>query len=185
MQGPLAACERGAVPAATCGSIPCTSAAFAELSSEILGAGISLRFRATGTSMSPLVRDGDLLLVRPAEAGMPGVGDLVLCTVGGAPPEQVVVHRVIRRERGRDGWRFTVQGDALSRPEGPIPETLLFGRVVTVERDGSQLDMDRPALRMLGWFAALRSRWDLGRGPRFRRARRLARRLPGLSKYVA
>lgn len=169
------------VPLASVGSIPCTSAAFAELSAEILRAGKALRFRAPGVSMLPLVRDGDVLLVRPVHPAAVRVGDLVLCS---SEAGRIVVHRVVRRLAGPDARSFTVQGDAAARADGAIPEAQVYGRVVAIERGAAHIDLDRPVMRTLGWLAALRSRWNLGRGSGFWLATRLVKRLPVFSRYL-
>ncbi|HNS52368.1 MAG TPA: hypothetical protein PKO09_14440 [Anaerolineae bacterium] len=62
-------------------STPCSSAAFARLSAETLGAGVLLRLRARGTSMCPLVRDGDILLARPLRDGLSRVRDIALSRI--------------------------------------------------------------------------------------------------------
>jgi hypothetical protein len=172
----------GQRPAAAVGSIACTSAAFAELSAEILRAGKALRFEAPGASMSPLVRDGDVLLVRPVRPAAVRIGDLVLCSNA---PGRVVVHRVIRKGISREGHWFTVQGDAVAQPDGVIPGKRVYGRVVAIERDGANIVLDGPLMRTLGWLAALRSRWNLGRGWGLRLAMRLVKRLPVFSRYLA
>lgn len=163
-------------------SIPCTSAAFAELSVQILLAGRALRFRASGGSMSPLVRDGDVVLVRPVEPSSVEVGDVVLCA---SPAGRVVVHRVVARLDSPAGPRFTVQGDQVVKPDGIIPAAQVYGRVAAVERAGARIDMDGPAIRWLGRLAVLRSRFGLGRGGRLSVARRLIKRLPFVSRYLA
>lgn len=173
--------DRRSAPAVTAVSVPCTPAAFAELGSEILRAGSALRFRAHGSSMAPLVRDRDVLLIRPAEPCSVRLGDVVLCS---SEPGRVVVHRVVRRVAAPHGTRFTVQGDAVLWPDGTIPAAQIHGRVTAIERAGIKIDLDRPAMRVLGCLAALRSRWSLGRSRGFGLACRLARRLPGLSRYL-
>lgn len=169
-------------PPAMLNGIPCTSSAFAELSSEMLRSGVSVRFRARGASMSPLVRDGDVVLVRPVEPGSIRVGDVVMVSLG---PARVLVHRVVERVTGPDGTRFTVQGDQVVRPDGTIPAAQVYGRVASIERGGAHFDTDRPVMRWLGRLAVLRSRSALGRGRGFRQAGRLVRRLPVLSRYLA
>lgn len=171
-----------AVPAAIRTGIPCTSTAFAGLSAEILRSGVALRFQARGTSMAPLVRDGDVLLVWPREPGSVRIGDVALCSVD---PGRVVVHRVIRKESRPEGMRFTVQGDQAVRPDGLIPAAQILGWVVAVERAGIRIDMDRPVMRLLGRLAALCSRWGLTRNSGVRLTGRLVRRLPGFSEYLA
>jgi signal peptidase len=168
--------------AAAAASMPCTSAAFAELSAEILQAGMALRFQARGTSMLPLVRDGDVVLVRPVDPDELRVGDVVLCR---SHPGRIVVHRVVKVLANSAGVRYTVQGDQLTRPDGRLPAAQIYGRVASIERDGATIDVGRPAMRTLGWLAVLRARWNLGRGDRLQRARRWVKRLPGLSRYLA
>ncbi len=182
MDAPGRGAGTGQMLAAAAASIPCTSAAFAELSSEILRAGVAIKFRAHGDSMRPLVRDGDVLLVRPVDGRPVRVGDLVLCSSG---PGRVVVHRVVRTLAGPGGIRYTIQGDQVAQPDGTIPRALIYGRVAAIERGRAPIDLDRSMMRWLGWCAALRSRCNLGRGRPSRLARRLFGRLPGFSRYLA
>lgn len=135
--------------------------------------------------MSPLLRDGDVVWVRPVEPGSVEVGDVVLCSPGDSPPGRVVVHRVVRRRTLSGGLSFVVQGDRVAQPDGMIPGAQVYGRVAAIEREGRQIEMDRPLVRLLGRLAVLRSRWNLVRGRWARPARQLVRRLPGLSRYLA
>ena len=174
-------------PRTTAGEIGCDSAAFARLCADLLRAGVAVRFRARGMSMSPLVRDGDLLLVRPVAADDPRadkvrVGDVVLCVM---PTERVLAHRVVARLKGPDGVRYRVQGDQVASPDGAIPATQIYGRVTAIERAGEVIVLDRPVVRWLGLLAVLRSRARFGRGWGLGRANWLARRLPPFRKYLA
>jgi signal peptidase len=163
-------------------SIPCTSTTFAELSVTLLRAGKSIRFRARGTSMHPLVRDGDVLLVRPVDARAVRVGDIVLCD---SEPGRVVVHRVVRRLGALAGHSFVLQGDRAARPDGLVPEALVYGRLVAIERGGARVAVDGPVMRMLGRLAVLRSRTNLGRSRGYPLVSRLAKKLPVLSRYLS
>jgi hypothetical protein len=170
------------MPLATVHSIPCTSAAFAQLSAEILRAGKALRFRARGASMQPLLRDGDVLLVQPMGSRPVQLGDVVLCS---GEAGHVVVHRVVRRLAGPDSPLFTVQGDQLPRPDGALRGVQVYGRVVAIERSGAHIALDWPLMRMLSVLAVLRSRWNLGRLIWPPLVSRLVKRLPVLSRYLA
>ena len=163
-------------------SMECSSLAFADLSTDLLMSGRSVRFRARGTSMSPLVRDGDIVLVRPVGAGSIRVGDLAFCRI---EPGRAIVHRVIRKQAGPAGIRFTVQGDQRARPDGVIAEAEVFGRVVAINRDGVHIGTGGPMARLLGWSMVLRSRGRLSRGGPYRLAWRLLKRLPLFSRYLA
>ncbi len=143
---------------------------------------MSLRFQARGYSMHPLVRDGDILLVRPVEARELRTGDVVLA---GIAPGRVVVHRVVRRQTGPDGAQLVLKGDQLALPDGLVPESQIFGRLATIERDGTHIAMDRPPVSWLSLLAALSSRWNLSHGKWFQWLGRLLRRLPVLSRYLA
>jgi hypothetical protein len=170
-----------AMPLATAGDLPCTSAAFAELSAGILGSGCALRFRARGASMGPLVRDGDVLLVRPLGGKPARAGDVVLCET---EPGHAVVHRVVASQAGPQGTCYTVQGDRAARPDGTVSAAQVYGRVVEIERAGAHMGLDQPAMRALGWLAAVRSRWNLAGSRPSLLARRLVRKVPGLARYV-
>jgi hypothetical protein len=130
--------------------------------------------------MSPLLRDGDVVLVQAVAPESVRVGDAVLCS---SQPGRVVLHRVVRTVASASGRWLTVQGDQLARPDGVIPAAQIYGRAVTIRRNGVQIELDRPVPRLLGKLAALRSRWNLGRSSRF--ASRLLRAMPGLSRYLA
>jgi len=155
--------------------------AFGELSAEILHAGKALRFRAHGTSMHPLVRDGDVLLVHPIKDQLLNVGDIVLCRL---PSGSLVVHRVIQWKNGLNGLNLTIQGDSVSEPDGVIALADVYGRVSTIERDDRYIDMRRPLIRLLGRVAAFSSRYQIGRGRQFYYCRRVLKHLPILSIFL-
>jgi signal peptidase I len=106
---------------------------------ESLRRGSRLRLRARGGSMLPFLRDGDLLVVRPAAAAEVGVGD-VICYV--PPSGGLCLHRVIAREdRG-----FVTRGDALAYVE-IVPAAAVLGLVIGRERRGRRVALDTPAAR--------------------------------------
>lgn len=155
------------------------TAGFSAFSCSILKAGKALRFHARGGSMAPLLRDGDVLWIWPVEPNMVKYGDVVLFSKGA---NQVVVHRVVRKLNGRSGRCFTVQGDAVATPDGIFTASSVHGRLVTIERAGRMINVDRLVLRVLGWLAASISRWRL---VRVRRVGHIFKRIPGLSCYLA
>jgi signal peptidase I len=132
--------------------IACDSATFAELGTTILALGKSLRFRARGYSMHPLVRDGDLLTIEPVDVRSLQRGDLVFFR---NPQGEVVVHRMVRRTGQGDSLSFEVKGDGLPAPDGLVPGKEIFGRVTSIERDGVRMDMRQPGMRLLGLGVAL------------------------------
>ena len=162
-------------------NLPCTAAEFGDLSADLLKMGKQVRFRARGYSMTPLVRDMDVLLVQPVRTSLIRIGDIILCSI---QPDRVVVHRVIRRRSDLHGFYFMVQGDRAAQPDGWIQQSQVLGRVAEVERGELHLDMNSPAARGIALFAVLSSRRPTGRGWFTRIAGGWIKRLPVFSKYL-
>jgi uncharacterized repeat protein (TIGR01451 family) len=78
---------------------------FAELAQELLAGGSGIRFQARGASMSPAIRDGEIVYVKPAVAGDLCRGDLVLIKVEG----RLCLHRLVVADAERDV--FITRGD--------------------------------------------------------------------------
>ena len=66
---------------------------FLELSKEILKRGSFLRFRARGGSMYPFIRDGEVIIVKPAKVCEVKIGDIIFYCTSQA---RMVAHRVIK-----------------------------------------------------------------------------------------
>lgn len=154
---------------------------FAAIGAELLGGGSALRFTARGSSMHPLVRDGDTLLIRPRQPESIGAGDVVLCETDAG---QLLVHRVIRRRAEGDGIRFLVQGDQVADPDGWIPAVRVHGRLEEIERQGRHLDVTATAPRLLGLLLALAQRMDQRRSKLAFVVSGMIRRLPVCRKYL-
>lgn len=154
---------------------------FADIGAELLRSGKSVRFTARGSSMRPLVRDGDTLLIRPRQSESIGTGDVVLCEMDAG---QLLVHRVIRRRAEGDGIRFLVQGDQVAGPDGWIPAVRVHGRLEEIERNGRRLDLTAAAPRLLGFLVALAQRMDQRRSKLAFVVSGMIRRLPVFRKYL-
>ena len=104
----------------------------------VLARGRSFRFRAKGWSMSPFIRDGDVITIAPSgrkpKAPVRGIGQVVAFV--SPVNERLVVHRII----GRHQSRFLIQGDNLP---GLVADTVrlddILGRVVRIERGGKRV----------------------------------------------
>ena len=106
--------------------------AFATLLRAVLDKGAPFRFRATGFSMSPFIRNGDVLTVSPL-SGRPRLGDVVAFVkeeTGG-----LVIHRVV----GTSAGGCLIRGDNSSRDDGYVPEANILGRITKVERNGKKM----------------------------------------------
>ncbi len=141
--------------------LPLSGAALLDLMRAVLDRGVPFRFRARGGSMSPFVRDGDVVTVEPAAAPV-RTGDIVAFVDPAS--RRLRVHRVAATR----GDAFLLKGDNVEVPDGMVQRDGILGRVVRVERDGSPVRLGTgPERGLIAW---------LSRAGSLGRARRLYRR---------
>ena len=154
---------------------------FAELSEGILGRGNSIRFRAFGRSMLPLIRNGDVVTTRPVSAEKLRVGDIVLHRIG---RDRLVAHRIVQLGHTNGKAMLTTRGDASLSPGDQVSAEQVLGHVVALRRGGRSVRLDRGAWRVAGvlWVRL----WPVG--PTLlgllRRAVRLCRRHPHGGRWL-
>lgn len=132
--------------------LPLSGPALLELMQAVLAKGVPFRFRARGWSMTPFVRDSDIITIKPFQETTPVIGDIVAFT---RPTEgRLVVHRIVNRH----GSDFMIQGDsAPDHPDGVIPAGNLLGRVASIERDGHKLWLGiGPEKTIIAWLSRKR-----------------------------
>lgn len=121
------------------------SEAFQELSASLLADGYGIRFRAHGTSMLPLISDGEVIIVEPLPARRIKRGDILLYLRG----RGVIAHRVVKIEKANgQPRRFTLRGDTSATADAPVTAAEILGRVCAVERDGRRIAL-----------SGMRARW--------------------------
>lgn len=124
----------------------------------LLRAGREVTVRIAGTSMAPLLREGDRAVVVPLGGRAPRRGEPVLFFSGGI----LVVHRALRVKRRGGEWAVLQKGDAVSTG-GWVPLSRVLGRVAAILRpDGSRLDLERLPARWRVRAAAFLDRAWLG-----------------------
>ena len=162
--------------------IACDSAAFAELGASLLALNKSLRFRARGQSMHPLVRDGDLLTVEPVDVQSRRRGDLVFYR---NPRGEAVVHRLVRRLGQGASASIETKGDGLPESDGLVPAPEIFGRVTAIERNGVRIGMRQPGIRLLGLGATLLGPSSSSRIRAIPWLKALLQKAPVFARYLA
>jgi len=113
-------------------SIPGT--VLVEIMQEVLSRGMPFRFSAGGFSMTPFIRDGDIISVSPLTSLLPGIGSVVAFI----HPETklLCIHRILSRNNDN----FLIQGDnSPGNPDGMIPGEAIIGYVTRVERGGRRI----------------------------------------------
>ena len=141
-----------------------------DLTTELLSRGTIVHFRASGRSMYPSIREGELITVGPVEASDVKLGDIVLYR----SERGLIAHRVVEIA-SRDARVFRLRGDASLSDDQPVAAHQILGRVVEVQRNGRSVALAsrgaklwhkarQCASRVKGWI------WEGGTGscPDFR-----------------
>jgi signal peptidase I len=104
------------------------NAAVADLLRASIAKGRSFSFRAGGFSMSPFIKDGDMVTVSPFGNMQPGKGDIVAFL--DTAKSGLTVHRIIMKQ----GIDFIMKGDNTRAADMPVGESNLIGRVTAIRR---------------------------------------------------
>ena len=103
-----------------------------ELIEAVHEKGASFRFQASGHSMTPAIRDGDVITVSPLGEIVPRRGDVLAFRHPERP--QMLVHRVLHAHPSEK--KFYIKGDGCPGADGWIPAENVLGLVTRVERGG-------------------------------------------------
>ena len=101
-----------------------------ELIEAVHEKGASFRFQAKGYSMTPAIRNGDIITISPLKGLMPRRGDVVAFRHPERP--QMLVHRVLHT----NVKKYFIKGDNCSAADGWIPAENILGLISRVERQG-------------------------------------------------
>ena len=110
-----------------------------ELAIEALRRHGRLSLKARGGSMTPFIRDGDIVVIANAQRMNVAVGDVVCYETH---PGRLRLHRVVAHDRER----LRVKGDALGFTE-VVEDAQLLGKVIVVKRHGAVTPFDTSRAR--------------------------------------
>jgi len=135
-------------PVRTQGEMSLSGAGLTDLMTAVLAKGKRFRFQARGWSMSPFVKDGDVITVAPLKGREPGTGAIVAFLH--PKTGRIAVHRIVRRAPGR----YLVRGDNADVADGDLTAERILGVVTEVLRDGKKV----PGLRggapaLIAWLS--------------------------------
>lgn len=118
----------------------------AELVSRLLHEEQEVELRIKGSSMSPFLRSGDVVVLAPLGGRSPGTGDVVAVRRSTG----VLVHRVV----GRRGASLLTLGDAVGRLDVPAAPEDVVGRAVAVRRGGRRRRLGLgPERYLIAWLS--------------------------------
>lgn len=132
-----------------------------DLTAELLSRGTTVRFRPSGRSMYPSIREGELITVEPVVPSDVKLGDIVLY----GTERGLIAHRVVevsnraagfslRASSSRDVLVFQLRGDASLSCDQPVVAHQILGRVVGVKRNGRSVALATRGAKM--WHRARR-----------------------------
>lgn len=149
-----------------------SSQSLRELLRAVLDKGASFRFRAKGFSMSPFIKDGDVLTVALWQGTTPRLGDVVVFTHPGTG--KLIIHRVIEKKTDS----YLTKGDNSPEGDGLISKADILGRVTKAERNGKEISLGLGPERFVIAFLTRRGLFPLLR-PVWRFVRLIIRSRPG------
>jgi signal peptidase I len=110
-----------------------SGAALTDLLQAVVSRGSLFTLQAKGFSMSPFIRDGDVVTLSPLHETSPGIGDVVAFIHPAI--KRIFIHRVIRKK----GDSYIIKGDNSLEGDGPILVNKILGLVTRVDRGDKRI----------------------------------------------
>lgn len=110
--------------------------------------GADFRFRVKGFSMSPFIKDGDIVSISALPKNGLGLGRIVAFV--NPCSQKLAIHRI----NGRSSGHYVIKGDGLPDIDGFIPCKNILGLVSKVERKGKVFSLGLgPERRIIAFFS--------------------------------
>ena len=110
--------------------IALSSAGLSELTHAVLSKKASFRLKVKGFSMSPFIKDNDIVTLSPLSKYRVSLGSPVAFVH--PKTEKFIIHRIV----GKKGNCYLIKGDRVPEADGLIPGNNLLGIVTKIERNG-------------------------------------------------
>ncbi len=122
-----------------------------------------IRSLAVGASMSPSIKKGELLTVKPMALEEAEIGEIVAFRRDESQ-SVLTTHRVIQKGKERGRRYILTQGDRNPYRDFPLSPQEVLGKVVGLERKGHVISLETPVYRLRGYLIARLSLglWILG-----------------------
>lgn len=124
--------------------------ALVEILRAVLHKGASVRFRAKGFSMSPFIKNQDVVTLSPLKKSPPELGDVIAFVL--RETGTLCVHRIV----GKKGDLYVAKGDNSLEGDESVPRENILGFVTRVERDGKEVYLGLGPERFLIAFLGAR-----------------------------
>jgi hypothetical protein len=100
------------------------------LAQSLMADGLSVEVQVTGSSMSPFIQPGDVVVVDPLDAKPIRIGDVLAFQ---RDPGRMAIHRVVASRRRQ----WILRGDGSRREDAPADPAAIVGRVRSARRGNS------------------------------------------------
>ncbi len=138
--------------------------AIRQLFIDLLREGYRIRSWAVGGSMSPCIKKGDLLVVKPIAFEEAEIGEIVAFRRDESQ-SVLTTHRVVQQGKDGDQRYLITKGDRNLYRDFPLVSPVdVLGKVVGIERKGQLISLETPFYRLRGYLIARLSLglWILG-----------------------
>ncbi len=138
--------------------------AIRQLFINLLREGHVIRSLAVGASMSPSIKKGELLIVKPIALEEAEIGEIVAFRRDESQ-SVLTTHRVIQKGKERGQRYIITKGDRNPYRDFPLLSSQeLLGKVTGIERNGQVISLESPFYRIRGYLMARLSLglWILG-----------------------
>ncbi len=138
--------------------------AIRQLFINLLREGHVIRSLAVGASMSPSIKKGELLIVKPIALEEAEIGEIVAFRRDESQ-SVLTTHRVIQKGEERGRRYIITKGDRNPNRDLPLVSSQeVLGKVTGIERNGQVISLESPFYRLRGYLMARLSLglWILG-----------------------
>lgn len=133
---------------------------FEQLANTLLETGNEVRFRASGRSMYPFIKDGDTITITPTNTKDLEKGNIAFYRNKENKP---TAHRIVGITKEYNKTIFLIRGDGYVAGNERIPAENIMGIVTKVERDGIEVKLDNTSNKLSAaiWSEIQTIRWFL------------------------
>jgi len=103
-----------------------------------------------GVSMSPYIKEGDMLLVQHALRPI-RLGDVIVFRRAGA----FIAHRVVCIKKYGNKSVYRTKGDNICSFDAPVPQSSVLGRVVCIQKNGGAISLEKLHVKLFSFGLAL------------------------------
>ena len=129
---------------------------------EVLRNQNMFEFTATGASMSPFIRNKDIVVVSPWKPNKMKFGDIILySTSQGAIQSPKRIHRIMKRRVVNGKSLLFTKGDASRSLDPPIEPNQVLGKISAIKKARWTLHLNQPWGKAINLTWALFQRWPL------------------------